>query len=277
MRFAAICLLALTLALPRAAMAQDSETLADIRQQLSILYVEMQKLKRELSTTGTPAGLETSGTTLDRVNAIEEELRRLTGRTEQLENRVQRVVDDGTNRIGDLEFRLVELEGGDVSTLGETTTLGGDDLGPKPTDTSLDQNSTSGAGSELAVGENADFQRAQSTLEAADYASALTQFTAFLDAYPASPLAPQAHLGRGLAMEGQGGDTAAMARAFLESYSTDLNSPVADQALFHLGKSLGALGKTSEACVTLGEVSVRHPMSEMVSRAQIEMQNLGCP
>ena len=73
------------------------------------------------------------------------------------------------------------------------------------------------------------------------------------------------------------GDTAAMARAFLESYSTDLNSPVADQALFHLGKSLGALGKTSEACVTLGEVSVRHPMSEMVSRAQIEMQNLGCP
>ena len=34
------------------AMAQDAETLADVRQELTVLFVEVQKLKRELSTTG---------------------------------------------------------------------------------------------------------------------------------------------------------------------------------------------------------------------------------
>lgn len=275
MRLIATSILALSLALPGSLSAQNAETLADIRQQLSILYVEMQKLKRELSTTGAPAGVNVGGTTLDRVNAIEEELRRLTGRTEQLENRVERVVQDGTNRIGDLEFRLVELEGGDLSTLGETTTLGGDVAVPSLSDGTLTETST--PETELAVGENADFRRARAALDGGDFVSAETQFSAFLDTYPGSPLAPQAHLGLGLAMEGQeGADQAAVARAFLESYSSDMNSPVADQALFHLGKSLGGLGKISEACVTLGEVHARHPGSDMVMQAQSEMRNLGC-
>lgn len=275
MRLIATSILALSLALPGSLSAQNAETLADIRQQLSILYVEMQKLKRELSTTGAPAGVNVGGTTLDRVNAIEEELRRLTGRTEQLENRVERVVQDGTNRIGDLEFRLVELEGGDLSTLGETTTLGGDVAVPSLSDGTLTETST--PETELAVGENADFRRARAALDGGDFVSAETQFSAFLDTYPGSPLAPQAHLGLGLALEGQeGADQAAVARAFLESYSSDMNSPVADQALFHLGKSLGGLGKISEACVTLGEVHARHPGSDMVMQAQSEMRNLGC-
>lgn len=275
MRLIATSLLALSLALPGSLSAQNTETLADIRQQLSVLYVEMQKLKRELSTTGAPAGVNVGGTTLDRLNAIEDELRRLTGRTEQLENRVERVVQDGTNRIGDLEFRLIELEGGDLSTIGETTTLGGDVAVPSLSDGSLTETAT--PETELAVGENADYRRARAALDGGDYVSAETQFQAFLATYPGSPLAPQAHLGLGLAMEGQGSsDTAAIARAYLESYSSDMNSPVADQALFHLGKSLGALGKVSEACVTLGEVHARHPGSDMVVQAQSEMRNLGC-
>lgn len=276
MRLIATCFLALSLALPSGVQAQNAETLADIRQQLSILYVEMQKLKRELSTTGAPAGVNVGGTTLDRVNAIEDELRRLTGRTEQLENRIERVVQDGTNRIGDLEFRLVELEGGDLSTLGETTTLGGDVEVPSLSDGTLTETVT--PETELAVGENADYRRARAALDGGDFVSAETQFAAFLETYPGSPLAPQAHLGLGLSMEGQGSsDQAGIAAAFLESYSSDMSSPVADQALFHLGKSLGGLGKISEACVILGEVHARHPGSDMVMLAQSEMRNLGCP
>ena len=38
--------------LPSVGGAQSDETLADIRQELSILYVELQRLNRELSTTG---------------------------------------------------------------------------------------------------------------------------------------------------------------------------------------------------------------------------------
>ena len=104
--------------------AQDAETLADIRQDLSELYVEIQNLKRELSTTS-GATVSQGGSLLDRVTLIEGELSNLTGRTEELEFRINKIVRDGTNRIGDLEFRLVELEGGDLSQLSETTTLGG--------------------------------------------------------------------------------------------------------------------------------------------------------
>jgi hypothetical protein len=106
------------------AQSQD-ETLADIRQELTVLYVEIQKLKRELSTTGGAGPLEAGGSALQRLDAIEAEVQRLTSKTEQMEHRIDQVVRDGTNRIGDLEFRLVELEGGDLSKLGDTPTLGG--------------------------------------------------------------------------------------------------------------------------------------------------------
>ncbi len=275
MRLIAICLVAMIGVGPRAALAQDSETLADIRQQLSVLYVEIQGLKRELSTTGSPTGVNTSGTTLQRIDAIEAEVQRLTGRTERIEQRIDRVVQDGTNRIGDLEFRLVELEGGDVSTLGETTTLGGD-VGTLPTLTvpSLADGSTETT-TQLAVGERADFDRARAALDAGDAQSAADQFQAFLETYPGSPLEAEAHLRRGQALEALEQLTPA-ARAYLDSYSQYPQSDVADQALYNLGRTLGMLDKVSEACVTLGEVETRHPGSEMIGQAQAEMQSLGC-
>ncbi|MEQ9694671.1 tol-pal system protein YbgF [Shimia sp. SDUM112013] len=268
-----ILTLSMALTLPVASWAQTKEeTLADVRQQLSVLYVEMQRLKRELSTTGSPTGVETSGTTLQRLDAIEAELQRLTGRTEQLENRVHRVVEDGTNRIGDLEFRLVELEGGDVSQLGETTTLGGDVAEP---DTSVPSLAPEETATELAVGEGPDFERAAKALAEGDFRSAADQFDAFLTTYPGSPLEPEAHLRRGEALDGLG-ETTRAARAYLDSYSGAPQSRVADEALFRLGKSLGGLGQTNEACVTLSEVAVRHPGSPWVAEAEGEMQKLSC-
>ena len=57
-----------------AAFAQDSdETLADIRQELSVVYVEVQRLKRELSTTGGVSDVVVGGSLIDRVAAIESE------------------------------------------------------------------------------------------------------------------------------------------------------------------------------------------------------------
>lgn len=275
MRLIAICLVAMVGFGPRVALAQDSETLADIRQQLSVLYVELQSLKRELSTTGSPEGVNTSGTTLQRIDAIETELQRLTGRTERLEQRIDRVVQDGTNRVGDLEFRLVELEGGDVSNLGETTTLGGDvATAVTPAVPSL-ADGAGDVGSELAVGERADFDRALAALEAGDSQSAADQFDAFLETYPGSPLEAEAHLRRGQAFEALNRMTVA-ARSYLDSYSLYPQSAVADQALYNLGRALGALDKVSEACVTLGEVETRHPGSAMIGPAQAEMQALGC-
>jgi len=249
-----------------------NETLADIRQELTILYVEVQKLKREMSTTGSTTGLVSGGSVIDRVGAIEGELQRLTAKTEELELRIDRIVTDGTNRIGDLEFRLVELEGGDLSQLSETTTLGGD--------VSL----TSGLGVQaqdnteevvLAVGEQADFDLAVTALDSGDYAQAESLFAKFINTYPGGPLSDKASLRRGEALEGAG-DLTAAARVYLDTFSAAPAGPVAPVALYRLGAALGQLGKTQEACLTLGEVEVRFPSAEAVTDARSAMQNLGC-
>jgi TolA-binding protein len=43
-----------------------------------------------------------------------------------------------------------------------------------------------------------------------------------------------------------------------------------------LGQSLGTLGQTPEACVTLTEVGARFPGSIEATNAQIAMQGLAC-
>jgi len=259
------------------ASAQDSETLADIRQELTVLHVEVQKLKRELSTTGGAGTATSGGSVLDRVNAIEDELRRLTAKTEQLQFRVEQVVTDGTRRIGDLEFRLVELEGGDVSQLGETTTLGGQALnGDEPrTDMPDMTTGTEEDAPQLAVGEEADFEAAREALEAGEFAAAAEKLETFNDIYPGSPLGQQAQLAYGAALEGQG-DIKAAARAYLDAFRLAPNGAHAPEALFRLGKGLGQLGQTTEACTTLAEVGVRFPGGEPASKAEAERTRLGC-
>ena len=271
-RIAALALTAAVTLTAAPGQAQDRQTLADIRQELTVLHVEIQRLKRELSTTGAPTTNLSGASVLDRVNAIEVELQRLTSQTEQMDFRIQRIVADGTNRIGDLEFRLVELEGGDVSQLGETSTLGGD-TGATPAlgDTGGAQSS----GEELALGEQADFDSARQALDDGDYPSAISGFAAFDQAYPGSPLAAEAHLLRGQALDGTG-DTREAARAYLASFTRDSTGATAPDALVELGAALGRLGQTDQACVTLGEVRVRFPVSDAVAEAERELSALGC-
>lgn len=273
------------------ALAQDrNATLADIRQELTVLYVEMQKLKRELSTTGGVGGGLAGTNTLDRVNAMEAELQRLTAATERLTNRVDAVVADGTNRIGDLEFRLCELEAGcDIGQLGETTTLGGGALplapAPAPVVTGnvetgvgpseVDPSTMDTGGVELAVAEREDFERAKASFDQEDFEAAANRFQAFTDTYQGGPLTGLAHLLRGEALQ-KVGKTSSAARAFLESYSGTPNGPTAPTALLKLGLSLEGLGQTQEACITLSEVTVRFPQSDASVEAQAARAGMGC-
>ena len=278
-RVAAILLCALGVALAAPAVAQDGRdrTLADIRQDLNVLFVEIQRLRRELSTTGGPSVQPGGGSVLDRVNAIESELQRLTARTEELDFRIQQIVEDGTRRIGDLEFRLVELEGGDTSQLGETTTLGGDvaegAATPAPART---PDPAAGDGAQLAVGEQADFEAAQAALDAGEGARAAELFRAFRDTYPGSPLEPRVYLGLGRALEAAG-DTREAARAYLDGFSAHPEAEVADETLYRLGLALAALDRVDAACPILADVELRFPGSPYVAEARTKMGELSCP
>ncbi|MFT6224619.1 MAG: tol-pal system protein YbgF [Paracoccaceae bacterium] len=251
-----------------------AETLADIRQELSVLFVEVQKLKRELSTTGGAQSTLSGGSALARIDAIESELQNLTSKTEDLGFRIERIVQDGTNRIGDLEFRLVELEGGDLGALGKTTTLGGveSETSVRPA-TGSSQTGTGGA--QMAMSEQSDFDRAKGAFDSGNFRSAADLFTAFTQTYPGGPLTGPAHFYRGEALSGLGEPRPA-ARAYLESFSGAPDSDVAPTALLRLGTSLNELGQVNEACVTLGEVQVRFPQADAAFEAGAARRSMGC-
>jgi len=193
--------------------------------------------------------------------------------TEQLEFRVNRITVDGTNRIGDLEFRLCELEDAcDIGTLGDTPSLGGVDNG---SDVPAAAPAPSGAGPALAVGEKADFERAQAALAAGEFRTAADLLVTFAASYPGSPVAAEAAFLQGQAYEGLGEMTNA-ARAYLASFSADSTGVGAPAALFKLGASLAAIGQTQDACVTLAEVDLRFPGDPAAAQAMATMQSLGC-
>ena len=264
--------LCFALAVPSGAAFAQDQTLADIRAELTRVYVDVTALRNELVASG-QSGQGTAGSTpLDRLNSIEAELTRLTSKTEELEFRITRITRDGTNRIGDLEFRLCELEAGcDIGTLGETPSLGGVDV--EPTAPVASPPVTSGPS--LAVGEQEDFTRAQEALASGDFRSAADLLETFNETYPGSPVAADAHLLRGQAFENLGEKTNA-ARAYLAAFSGNPEGPVAPAALTKLGQSLASLGQTQDACVTLAEVATRFPGAPEVGEAQNAMANLGC-
>lgn len=248
----------------------QTETLADIRQEMSVLFVEIQHLRQELNTTGAPSGSSSGGSLLTRVDALERELRRLTNATEELELRVNRVVSDGTNRIGDLEFRLCELEENcDISTLGETSTLGG---GVAPLTALPPVTST---GPAMAASEQSDFDRAMTAYESDDFASAATLFETYTETYPGGALSAEAHFWRGESEAAQGAWNLA-ARAYLASFSGAPDAPRAPQSLLRLGTSLQELGQTEEACLTLAEVEIRYPGAPSVLEARAARTRIGC-
>ena len=271
-------LLLVALFLPGLAYGQsnaDPETLQSIRSELTQLYAEVQALRAEMAGDGgATATAQLNGPAVVRLDAMEQQLREVTGQVEQLRFRMDQIVVDGTRRIGDLEFRLVELEGGDLSALGETPTLGGEAVEmasviPAPTDDTLED------GVELAISEEADFDAATQSLGDGDYANAVIQFGQFLSNYPGGPLSARAlfHMGEAQEAMGQHKDAA---RSYLDSFTTRPDGSYAPQALMRVAISLGELGKVDNACQTLNEVLVRYPNSAVIEQTRSSQQSLGC-
>lgn len=260
-------------------LAQDADraqTLADIKGELGQLQTNIDGLRQQLKASGA-AGLQQAGgsSALERMDSMELALSHLTDRVEELENRINRVVADGTNRIGDLEYRVCEMEDGcDISTLGKTKPLGGGDAaGATPSVTAPAPDSSPGP--DLAVNEKADFEAGKKAFEQGDFASAADLLKTFKETYPGSPLMGDAMFYRGQALKKQG-DTASAARAWLDGFSSDPKGKRAGDNLLNLGKALGELGQTNEACTTLGQVGTRFPGSSAAMEAQTARQSLGC-
>lgn len=271
------------------------QTLADIQADLQKVKAQVLGLKQELASTGASSTQPAAGNSVqDRLDAIEAELRSLTDQTEQLQNRINVVVSDGTNRIGDLEYRLVEAQGGDPTKLPKTKPLGGvAPTGGGAAPVTGGAGAAGGAaaggaaaagdgsgggqsgGPELAVSEQSDFDTAKKAFDGGDYRNAAGLFATFAQTYTGGPLTGEALFYRGQALT-KVGDVANAARAYLDSFSSYPKGPRAPDALTELGISLGKLGQTQDACTTLGQVGVRYPNAAAVVDAKAAMQGLGC-
>lgn len=275
MRF--VRLMAVVALLPMSAAAQDrTQTLADIRAELAMLAAEFNALKSELVTTGAMTSGAAGGDALSRMDAIEATLARLTARAEEVELRVNRVVADGTNRIGDMEYRLCEVTPGcDPGNLGATPTLGGDAGGAAAPVVVNPGVSTGTGGAELAVSEQADFDRAKEVLGQGDFRGAATLLETYAQSYPGGPLVPEALFLRGEALT-RLGETSAAARAYLDAYTANPTGAFAADSVLKLGEALGALGQIDAGCQTLAAVGMEFPGSIQASQASVAMQGLGC-
>ena len=108
-----------------------------------------------------------------------------------------------------------------------------------------------------------------------DAQRALDLFSDYTTDYPGGALIGQAHFYRGEALT-ELAQNAPAARAYLDSFSADPASEVAPRALYNLGLRLADLNQVSEACVTLGEVQVRFPDTDVSFDAGAERRALGC-
>ena len=181
--------------------AQGSpETLADIKAQITALAGQFNTLKSELVSSGAAGTGVAGGDALQRLDAIEAELARLNGQAEQVELRLNRVVQEGNTQLGDLQYRVCELEEGcDVMALPDLNLDSGGGGGTTAPVPAADTPPATG-GAELALGEQADFDRAQEVLGTGDFRGAAELFATFTQSYPGSPLTQEAQLRRGDAL-----------------------------------------------------------------------------
>ena len=247
--------LALVLVLAPGVHAQGTDDTAALRLRLNELDAELASLRARLGGVSAPSAGVASDRRLDQ---LEGEVRRLTARIEQMQNRLERVVADATRRIGDIEFRLDELEGNPPAGASQP-------LGAAP------QSAPS-----VSVSERGDLNRAAEDVRQGRYDQAEERLTAFMRAYPGSPLMAEAHSWRARAAEDQGKLKDA-GTYHLEAYNAAPNGPLAAPSLIGLGRTLGRLGQVREACLTLAEVPRRFSQDADSMREAAGLRaDLGC-
>ena len=235
-----------------------------------------------------------------RLNALESELRDMTGRFEETSNRVRRMQERLDKLVQDMDFRLTQMEravqsGGAASPPGSqpTATVAGPSrpsepppanlaiTSPRPrsdTPTVAEPPRSSPGPAVLPAGnEMEQYSFAQRLVAQTRYDEAEGALREFVRRNPNSALIDNARywLGETYYVRKRYEDAAA---TFLEAYQGNPKGAKAPDSLLKLGLSLAALRKTPEACVALGKLTREHQSAEsgIIRRAEQEKSSLNC-
>jgi TolA-binding protein len=236
---------------------------------------------------------------LARIDALEAEVRRLTAALERVEFERREAEAAIRGKLEELDFRVVELEGGDP-----TAALSAPAAAPAPAP-AASQNAGGapaarpGAGApaaaapaagpgapprplgslsaEITPEHRAAFNEAAKVAERGDGAATQAAFESFFAAWPGSPLGGEAwrQIGAVYAAEGRHQDAA---RAYLTGVRDHGASAAAAENLLGLAESLTDLGRFEQACSTLAELEARfpEPASATRMRARDAAARAGC-
>ncbi|NHF73545.1 tetratricopeptide repeat protein [Paracoccus xiamenensis] len=254
----------------------DAATLADMQTTLRAVSADLQALRAELLTSGAQGFAAAGGdSAIDRMNAMEARIATLTEQTEQLSNRIKQVVADGTNRVGDIEFRLCELDPNcDLGALmtadlggqgtGMTPAPAGDPVPMPPSDVSAQtlppMTETPPTATPPTEEEAREFAEIRALVAAQDWAQANTKLDHLVTAHAGGPLTTEALYLQGIARQGDGRETEA-AQSFLMAFSAAPDGPRAAASLLALSQAMAGLGTPADACPYLGELTRRFPAS----------------
>ena len=231
-----------------------------------------------------------------RVDDVEDSLRRLTGQVEQLDHRLSDLGDRMTRMQKDFDYKLCALaaqqlgatsDSGDQSALpcngaarqtgtatpfgtgasGSQQAAGGEPihlapppgiLGTLPRNDASNLPGGAPANQTASLDARPQFESALNMLAKAQYDEARAAFRSFADTYPQDELAPQAVYWVGDIAFVQK-DYSDAARAFAEELKKYPDSPRAPESMLKLGQSLIALNQKKEGCRALGTLTSEYP------------------
>jgi tol-pal system protein YbgF len=227
--------------------------------------------------------------TLNRLNALQQEVASLRGLVEQLQNENTQLKQGNREQYVDLDSRLSRLEGG-AGTAGAppapATSVAQPAAAPENPPAAPDSGSAAtpprGVVADVAngaaapadpAGERPMYDSAFQALRDGEYAEASRRFQAYLEAYPAGTLAPNAWywLGESYYVT-QNYDVAL--QAFQSLLQTFADSAKAPDALLKAGYCEFELGRSDVGEKTLRDVVARYPGSDAARLAQSRLRSL---
>jgi TolA-binding protein len=228
---------------------------------------------------GATASGELLSQLLERVGALEEELRRTRGRLDESEFRNRQMSQSVEKLQGDVDFRLQQLEGGGDRGGRQRGGGGGREAAaaetapapaPRPAPPQPVAAPPAPRTPERLIAEG------QAALNRRDYAAAEAAAREALSARN-SPRAGDAQLLLADALAGKR-DNAGAALAYNDAYTRSRNSPRAPDALLGLANSFTNLGHKREACDTLDDLRSNFPnlRPAQAERAADTRRRAGC-
>lgn len=185
---------------------------------------------------------------LERVSRLEDEVRKLRGRIDEINNSRQQAEADLKKQIGDLQFQLSQGAGGAAGAAAAAHPA--TPAAPvRPAAPVVPAHPTPQVA--LAQGDAALARR--------DYATAEAMAREILATAPRSPQATDAQFLLAQALAGKG-DSRGAALAYDDAYRKAPAGPRAQDSLLGLANSLTAIGQKKAACETLNELHAKFPV-----------------